>query len=312
MPVKFLSAVLILFALALVPRPQAHAEDLEWRDGSDLIGQMRRYTASHEDTLEDLARRFGMGFVELMTANPGIDPWLPGSGEPILIPSAYVLPDAPRRGIVVNLAEMRLYHYRKDGTVGTYPVGIGREAWETPELRTRIVRMRKNPTWVPPASIRREKPDLPASVGPGPDNPLGAYAMSLGVGAYVIHGTNKPAGVGRRVSSGCIRLYPEDIEHLFQHAGNGVPVRVISQEIKVGWSDGDLYVEAHPNEEMADVIESGEVLNHPVDLTNMLLELSQLPGAEDANIDWAVLETALTERRGIPVRVTQRQRASLD
>lgn len=302
---KISSAALLVCAVALIPSTQAIGADLELRDGTDLIGEVREYTAYHEDTLEGIARNFGMGFVEMITANPGVDPWLPGAGQPILIPSAYLLPDAPRTGIVVNLPEMRLYHFRRDGTVGTYPVGIGREAWETPELRTRIVRMRKDPTWVPPASIRREKPDLPASIGPGPDNPLGAYAMSLSAGAYVIHGTNKPAGVGRRVSSGCIRLYPEDIEHLFLHSGNGVPVRIVSQEIKVGWSDGELYIEAHPSERLADVIESGEIIQHPVDLTAFLLELSQLPGAEEANIDWAILEQVLSERRGIPVRVTR-------
>ena len=302
---KFSCAALLVCAATLFPRTQATAVETELRDGSDMIGGIHRYTAIYEDTLEDIARRFGMGFVELMSANPGVDPWLPGAGKPILIPSIYLLPDAPRKGIVVNLPEMRLYHFRRDGTVATYPVGIGRDAWETPELRTRITRMRKDPTWVPPASIRREKPDLPASIGPGPDNPLGAYAMSLSAGAYVIHGTNKPTGVGRRVSSGCIRLYPEDIEHLFNNAGTGVPVRVVSQEIKIGWSDGELYVEAHPNERLADVIESGEIIRHPVDLTQAQLMLSQLPGAENADIDWSMLEQVLIERRGIPVRVTR-------
>ena len=305
-------AALAVCAVMLLPRTDVAAYDLQLDQGNDMIGQVGQYIARHEDTLEDIARRHSMGFVELMAANPGVDPWLPGAGQPILIPSAYLLPDVPRRGIVVNLPEMRLYHFRKDGTVGTYPVGIGREAWETPELNTRIVRMRKDPTWVPPASIRKEKPHLPASIGPGPDNPLGAYAMSLAAGAYVIHGTNKPTGVGRRVSSGCIRLYPEDIEHLFQHAGNGVPVRVISQEVKIGWYNGELYVEAHPSEKLADVIESGEIINHEVDLTNMLLKVSQMPGAEDANIDWALLEKALRERRGIPLRVSLGRRAALD
>lgn len=305
MPIKRTCATILLCAAALFPRAQATAAELGLRDGSDLVGGVRQYTAVHEDTLEGIARKFGMGFVELMSANPGVDPWLPGEGQRILIPSIFLLPDAPHKGIVVNLPEMRLYHFRRDGTVATYPVGIGREAWETPELRTRITRMRKDPTWVPPASIRAEKPHLPASIGPGPDNPLGDYAMSLSAGAYVIHGTNKPAGVGRRVSSGCIRLYPEDIENLFHNAGTGVPVRVVSQEIKIGWSDGELYVEAHPNARFADVIESGEILRHPVDRTETQLMLSQLPGAEDADIDWALLEQVLSERRGIPVRVTR-------
>jgi len=296
----------------LFARTDASATEMYLTPDNDMIGQIEQHIATHQDTLEDIARSRSMGFVELMAANPGVDPWLPGAGEPITIPSAYLLPDAPRRGIVVNLPEMRLYHFRKDGTVGTYPVGIGREAWETPELVTRITRMRKDPTWVPPASIRREKPHLPASVGPGPDNPLGAYAMSLSAGAYVIHGTNKPTGVGRRVSSGCIRLYPEDIEHLFGHAGNGVPVRIISQQVKVGWYNGDLYVEAHSSEKLADAIEAGEIIDHPVDLTKMLLKISEYPGAENANIDWAILEKTLRERRGIPIRVSLGRRASLD
>ena len=155
-------------ALALAPQSDALAADLPLIDGDDMVGQLDQYIATFEDTLESIARKNSMGFVELMAANPGVDPWLPGRGASILIPSAYLLPDAPRRGIVVNLPEMRLYHYRKDGTVRTYPVGIGRDAWETPELNTRIVRMRKDPTWVPPASIRKEKPHLPAVNGSHP------------------------------------------------------------------------------------------------------------------------------------------------
>ncbi|MEM7056697.1 MAG: L,D-transpeptidase family protein [Pseudomonadota bacterium] len=305
-------AICAVSAVLLLPRGEATATDMYLTEDNDMIGQVEQHIATHADTLEDIARNHSMGFVELMAANPGVDPWLPGKGTPITLPSAYLLPDAPRRGIVVNLPEMRLYHFRKDGTVGTYPVGIGREAWETPELITKIVRMRKDPTWVPPASIRKEKPYLPASVGPGPDNPLGAYAMSLSAGAYVIHGTNKPTGVGRRVSSGCIRLYPEDIENLFGYAGNGVPVRIVSQEVKVGWYNGDLYVEAHPSEKLADRIEAGEIIDHPVDLTNMLLHVQQYPGAEDANIDWVILEKTLRERRGIPIRVSLGRRASVD
>ncbi|MEM9783740.1 MAG: L,D-transpeptidase family protein [Pseudomonadota bacterium] len=293
-------AALLLLAIAL-PAPGARATGAE---PDDLIGQAAVYTARHEDSLPQLARELGVGFVALMAANPGIDPWLPGEGREMLVPRAHLLPEGARRGIVINLAELRLYHFRRDGSVATYPVGIGRDYWETPRLNTKITRKRRNPTWVPPASIRAEKPDLPASVGPGPDNPLGDFALNLGYDAYVIHGTNKPLGVGRRVSHGCIRLYPEDIAALFEEVGTGVPVQIVDQEIKLGWSGGALWIEAHPGQSYADAVEAGEQPDYYVDLPGLMIRLAEMPGAAELELDWDLIERVLRERRGVPVQIS--------
>lgn len=304
---KFAALAFAVPLLVLTPR----AADGAPAERNDIVGDTRVYTARYEDTVPQLARRFGLGFVELMAANPGIDPWLPGEGREVLLPTAHILPEGPRKGIVINLSDLRLYYYRRDGSVVTYPVGIGRDFWETPEIRSSIVLKRKDPTWRPPASIRRENPDLPAQIGPGPDNPLGAFAMNLGHGAYVIHGTNKPAGVGRRVSHGCIRLYPEDIEALFAEVRRGTPVRIVHQEIKIGWSGGVLYLEAHPSQEQADEVEQGRIPDYGVDIPAVMDKLAKLPDSERIDFDWAAIEQALRERRGVPVRISRNDDAAL-
>jgi L,D-transpeptidase ErfK/SrfK len=297
------TALAATFALAapVLTTPAAASDIVE-----DVVGQNSVYVTRYEDTILQVARDLGMGFVELLAANPGIDPWLPGEGREVLVPGAHVLPDAPRKGIVVNLAELRLYHFRKDGSVETFPVGIGRDYWETPAFTSRITRLRKDPVWRPPASIRAEKPELPAVVPAGPDNPLGAYALSLAHGAYVIHGTNKPLGVGRRVSHGCIRMYPEDIEAMFPEMTSGLPVRIVNQEIKIGWSGDDLFLEAHPSQQQADLIEAGEILEHFVNMPEMMIQLAEFPGAEEADLDWPLIEQTLRERNGVAVRIGSR------
>ena len=172
----------------------------------------------------------------------------------IVIPSQFILPNAPREGIVINAAAMRLFYYPKvkkgePQVVHTYPIGIGKVGWKTPEGATKIVRRQKDPTWRPTASIIKEHREergekLDAVVGPGPDNPLGRYAFYLGWPTYMIHGTNKPAGVGLRSSHGCIRLYPEDIAQLFELAPIGTQVRVVNQPFVFGWHDGALHIQA--------------------------------------------------------------------
>lgn len=223
----------------------------------DMIGEPAQYRTRYEDTLLEVARRFGLGYVEMMAANPTLDPWLPGEGTKVSLPTRHLLPDAPRKGIVVNLGDMRLYHFHSDGTVRSYPIGIGRQGAHTPLGHTTITLKREAPTWIPPASIRKEKPDLPAAIGPGPNNPLGDYALNLGWPSYVIHGTNRPYGIGRRVSHGCIRLYPEDIQDLFENVEVGTPVTVVDQPVKLGWWQGALYLEVHPDRSIADLIEQG-------------------------------------------------------
>lgn len=222
----------------------------------DVVGRVQITHTTKDDTLVDVARRFDLGYEEIGRANPGVDMWLPGAGRKVVLPTQFVLPDAPHEGIVVNIAAMRLYYFapHKRGekqVVYTHPIGIGRVGWRTPVGVTRIVRREKNPTWRPPPSIikehRAEGDDLPAAVGPGPDNPLGDRAFYLGWPGYLIHGTNKPAGVGLRVSHGCIHLFPEDIDALFDTVKIpiGTPVRVVNQPFVFGWHDGQLYMQSY-------------------------------------------------------------------
>ncbi len=258
--------------------------------GDDLIGSIRHAKAHEEDTLIDIARRYSVGQDEMVLANPTVDRWLPKEGTAVLIPQEYILPDAPRAGIVVNIPEMRLYYFpvraaaprkpapaagaktpvkpgapaaaktppvapppsfesSRSGEVITYPVSMGRMDWRTPIGKTTIVNKQKDPSWTPPASIKREhaaKGDpLPDVVPPGPDNPLGKYAMRLGVAGYLIHGTDaaKADGIGMRVTHGCMRMYNEDIAKLFPLIPIGSPVYLVNQPVKLGWEGGKLFME---------------------------------------------------------------------
>jgi L,D-transpeptidase ErfK/SrfK len=238
-----------------------------------------------------------------MAANPGVDPWLPGVGTEVVVPGMHVLPDTPRRGIVINITEMRLYLFSQRGdAVGTWPIGIGREGGMTPLGSTRVVRKQLNPTWVPTASIRSEKPELPASIPPGPDNPLGDRALYLGWPAYLIHGTDKPWGVGRRVSHGCIRLYPEDIVELYGQVPVGTPVTVVDQAVKLGWRDGVLYLQIHPSKTQADQIEA-EGRFEPEPLPELRDKVLAAAGDRAEEIDWRAVDRAAVERSGVPIAV---------
>jgi len=273
----------------------------------DMIGPLgATYVTTEEDTLASVARRHGLGFVELRAANPGIDPWLPGAGVELRLPTAHLLPDGPRVGIVINVADQRLYHFIEGvpDVVATYPVGTPRADCGLPLGETQIVRKRENPVWVPPPSVRAERPDLPAAVAPGPGNPLGAYALDLGWPAFVIHGTNKPLGVGRQVSHGCIRMYPEDVKKLFHAVKVGTRVTVVRQEFKTGRRAGALYMEVHPTPAQIDEI---EVLGRftPIPLQDMETRLRPAAGTQNGRINWATASRAADERTGFPVRVTR-------
>jgi L,D-transpeptidase ErfK/SrfK len=222
-----------------------------------VFGEDQTVVTVYEDTLYDLARAYSLGSEELIRVNPGVDPWLPGAGKVIVIPGRHILPPGPHEGIVVNLPEHRLYYYPKPKRgkpqeVITYPVSIGKMDWRTPLGLTHVISKQKDPTWFPPASVRKEHAEagdpLPASVPPGPDNPLGAYAMRLaaGNGTYLIHGTNNPIAVGLAVTHGCVRMYPDDVAALFPLVPVGTSVRLINDPIKVAWVDGELLLEAHP------------------------------------------------------------------
>lgn len=224
-------------------------------DGSRLVGRLYRVSVQDEENVLDLARKFDVGYWDVALANPDVDLQLPRKGERILIPGRHILPDAPQEGIVVNIAEMRLYFYPpaqpgRPRYVITHPVGVGRQDWSTPLGRTEITEMIPDPAWYPPASIRAEHAaegrELAAVVPPGPDNPLGRHALILDIPGYLLHGTNKPGGVGMQVSHGCVRLYPEDIARLFPRVRRGMPVRLVNQPIKLAWSNAQLYAQLRP------------------------------------------------------------------
>jgi L,D-transpeptidase ErfK/SrfK len=220
----------------------------------DVVGQVQVTVVGKHDTLPDIARRFNVGYEEIVRANPGVDPWLPGVGREVVVPTQYVLPNAERKGIVVNVAAMRIFYFppTKAGekqVVYTHPIGIGKVGWSTPEGKTTVVSKQKDPVWRPTASIRAEHKKngeiLPAVVPAGPDNPLGRFKFTLGWPSYLIHGTNKPYGVGLRSSHGCLRLYPEDVEKLFGMVGPGTQVQVVNQPYVFGWHDNRLYLQAY-------------------------------------------------------------------
>ena len=309
----FLLAFALLGGCATPPAPPAPApaplppwpamERVDVHEGvgpeTTVLGRLQRVAVGPEDTFPDIARRFDVGYDELVAANPGVDPWIPGEGTLVLVPTAHVIPDAPRRGIVVNVAAMRLWWFGAPDEAGrqvvlTHPIGIGRVGWATPVGETKVVSKAQDPTWYPPASVRREHAEegdpLPAVVPPGPDNPLGRHAVRLALPGYLIHGTNKPWGVGMRVSHGCIRLYPEDIETLFGRIVPGMPVALVDQPWLVGEQDGELVFEAHA------------VLEEAVaDWTRGLEQLGERAG--EAAVDWSKAAAVVREARGIPMPV---------
>lgn len=270
----------------------------------DILGALGTYTTVKGDNLLDVAQRFEVGFIELVATNPGIDPWVPGTDIEILLPTAHVLPDAPREGIVINLADLRLYWFPPGGKAPrSYPIGTGRLGLTTPVGETRIVRKRTNPTWFPTAATRTDNPELPEAVAPGRNNPLGKFAMYLEWPSYAIHGTNNPDGVGRRISRGCIRMYPWHIEALYSEVRIGTRVTVVDQPAKLGWDRGDLYLEIHPSgDEIDELEESGKFVARPIPaLTDALREKA---GKKASYIDWQLVELVNSQRRGIPVRIT--------
>jgi L,D-transpeptidase ErfK/SrfK len=219
-----------------------------------VIGSARFYQVQKKDTFLDIARYYDLGYNEIVEANPGIDAWVPPPGQIIQLPTEWVLPDAAYNGVVINIPEMRLFYFHPGGAgttiVNTFPVGLGRDDWRTPEGKFKIRDKTVNPRWVLPASIKAEhirdgKPAPDFIAGGAPDNPLGKYRLSLTLPLYGIHGTDIPWGVGMQVSHGCVRLYPEDIERLFPMVKIKTPGEFVYQPVKVGARDGHIFVEVH-------------------------------------------------------------------
>jgi len=300
----------IISALLLLASTQVSALTLSLPDkpGDSLVGspphQVKYVPAKYEDTLVDIAVEYRLGQDEIVLANPYVDRWLPGAETPVRIPTSFVLPNAPRHGIVINLPEMRMYYYPGGNRVVTYAIGIGREDdWRTPLGSTKIVGKMANPSWTPPPSIVAEhaadgdvlKPYYP----PGPDNPLGLYAFRLGIPGYLIHSTNVVNGVGMRVSHGCIRMYPADIEEFFPMVNAGTPVNIVNQPIKVGWYRDTLYMETYP--QMEEYPASYEQRLHAA-----LNLIEQANGGQMPVVKGSVLKLAIEKASGIPVAVYER------
>jgi L,D-transpeptidase ErfK/SrfK len=298
----------VAVAEPIEPAPASSAYVLT--PGEPAVGSTAIYITRTHDTLLDVARQYDLGYTQLMTANRRLDPWNPGVGQQVTLPAFYLLPDVPHRGIVINLVQQRLFYFPPGGaTVETYPIGVGVQGRTTPLGLTHIVRKETHPVWRVPPSIRAERPELPAVVAPGPDNPLGDYAMLLGWPSYLIHDTNRPYGVGRNVSHGCIHLYPEDIAHLFDEVPVGTEVRVIDQEVETGWVGNDLYVAVFPNKRQADALDVNQPV--PPELPPRFVEQVKKAMAGHAKaIDWQTVASAGRSRTGIPVRVTLPQMAS--
>ena len=286
----------------------AHAQIFPLAPDQDLIGEAGQTTAERQDTLPDIARHFHLGYDEINAANPGVDTWLPGDGTQIRLPLERLLPNVPRVGIVVNLPDGRLYFFRNDAehrpVVETHPISVGKMDWKTPIGVTTVVRKERNPTWYPPKSVREThlKDDgdiLPEAIPPGPKNPLGMFAMRLGIpgGAYLIHGTNLPVGVGMQITHGCIRLYPEDIEFMFNEVPVGMPVRIVNQRIKTGWVDGALYLEVH---HPLDGVDPSDV----EDLTALTRVIVAATAQRRVIIDWDTAERVFDQQRGEPTRIS--------
>jgi L,D-transpeptidase ErfK/SrfK len=302
----FLAVSGFLFSTLFAPSAQA-TEFTTTGDDAQIFGETEIITAFGDDTLPDLARRYSLGYEEIQRANPGVDLWLPGEGTPIVIPGQRLLPPGPHEGIVVNLPEHRLYYYPKvkkgeKPYVITYPVSIGKMDWSTPLGRTTVIDKRKNPTWTPPESVRKEHAErgdpLPPIVKAGPDNPLGAFMMRLNIhpGAYLIHGTNNPIAVGMAITHGCIRMYPEDIEALFPKVPVGTAVWLINEPVKVARVDGEVWLEVHPPVD-------AEGQRTDVDLEKFYALANAALGDTPTAIHWDFVMATLKEAAGMPQTV---------
>jgi L,D-transpeptidase ErfK/SrfK len=276
-------------------------------EGAVMFGAKEIVTAKYEDTLPDLARLHSLGYEEILRANPGVDPWLPGAGTQLVLPGQRILPPGPREGIVINLPEHRLYFFPKPKKgepqqVLTFPVSVGKMDWRTPLGQTKITQKRANPIWYPPESVRKEHAargePLPKAVPAGPDNPLGAHAMRLGIpgGSYLIHGTNNPLAVGMAVTHGCIRMYPEDIEKLFPLVPVGTKVWLINEPLKVARVDGQLWVEVHPP-----IDAEGQTVAPDLPLFEQMLDKAL--GEAVAAVHWEYAQNLLGKAQGIPTVV---------
>lgn len=305
-PVRVLHVLALLLFLGALP--SWGATYVLPTDGSNIVGQIRVVTADSRNTLLDIARHYDLGYEEITVANPGVSIWLPGEGTRIVVPTVFILPPPPWQGLVVNIPQRRLYYFpepnaNEPAKVITFPIGIARPGWPTPLGQTTITSKYRDPSWTVPESILEEhrsqgEPDFPAFFPPGPDNPLGMVAFRTGFHAILLHGTNRPWGVGMRVSHGCIRLYPENAEDLFLLVAPGTPLRFINAPVSAGTRDGLLYLSvAEPVEDYSG--DGGILFQQAID---GLLSYERLENAPEMDLDRVQL--AVEARQFVPVPVS--------
>lgn len=297
----------ILFLLLIEPLA---AREYILADTDSVFGELASIQSIYEETLLDIGRRHRLGYEEITRANPTVDAWIPGDGTVVSLPTQFVLPQAPRKGLVINIAEYRMYYFVKQNdqlVVATFPISIGRMDWQTPLGRSSITNKVQKPAWYPPASIREEWAadgrELGSMVPPGPDNPLGEFALRLSIPGYLIHGTNKPDGVGMQVTHGCIRMFPEDIEWLFPKIPVKTPVQIVNQPSKMGWSGEDLFLEVHPSLAQPDAEGNARSLT---EITEAYVKATQ---DQPAEIDWELVNEVFQRQSGIPVKVGRRKQS---
>lgn len=276
----------------------------EYNIENDLVGVNIFYITDKEDTLISIARSYNISFADILSANDvNMDPWLPGENKKLLIPKSHILPFGKRNGLIINIGDLRLYYFINGKYINSYPIGIGRSGWETPLGKSKIIKKKKDPVWIPPESVRKEDPSLPKVVAAGEDNPLGNRALYLSMPSYLIHGTNKPYGVGMKVSHGCIRLYPEDIEELFDYVSEGINVNIIDQPIKAGWKNNKLYIEVHNLPDYALGKKNIDNIKKS-DLYPLAYEIVQkAAGINITLVDWKKVNSAVTNSKGIPTEI---------
>ncbi len=303
---KIVIAALMFSGLLIRP---ATAMEYILAEADSVFGEVASIQSIYEETLLDIARRHRLGYEEITRANPAVDAWVPGEGTAVNLPTQFVLPQARRKGLVINIAEYRMYYFVSENdqtTVTTFPISIGRMDWQTPLGRSSITNKVHKPTWYPPASIREEWAAdgrvLGSAVPPGPDNPLGDYALRLSIPGYLIHGTNKPDGVGMQVTHGCIRMFPEDIEWLFPKIPLNTPVQIVNQPSKLGWSGNDLFLEVHPSLTQSDETEQRSL----TEITEAYVKVTK---DQPAEIDWELVNEVFHIQSGIPVKVGRRKQA---
>jgi L,D-transpeptidase ErfK/SrfK len=295
----------LIFLIIIPALPAADAFNMfDLKEGRTVYGEMKTVKAERKQTLLDIAKDYNLGYNQIAAANPRIDPWVPFEGASVIVPTVFVLPKIrPPFGIVVNLAEMRLYHFMfaKEGKsrFWTCPVGVGKEGYSTKLSVYTVLSKAKDPIWVVPPSVLKEDPELPQRVLPGPENPLGKYILRFSRLSYGIHGTNRPWGVGRRVSHGCIRLYSEDIASLFPLVPVGTLVHIIYEPIKVGWAEDKCWLQVYQDYE--------NNIDDPLSVV-----LSGISACEQVigplEVDFKKIQKAIKEQSGIPVPVAQADR----